>query len=340
MRYYSVAITKSDGKTPYLFKSLNGQTLSSLIPSGSQDPRYGTTNPGALQVEFDIAVFNGAAPDNSSLLRVWGLGIQDIGQAANLNGCNITISAGMARGLPLANPKQAGVIMKGQIFQAFGNWVGTEQTVDMIFVAGGVAAGSSSAPSNFPFIWQANTPLSTAIANTLKIALPGFTQNINISEKLTINYTMTDHKQSLQQFSDFIQGVSQSLIGGDYPGVTISLNGNVVTVDDGTVMVVTGQIIIAIQPADLIGQPTWLSPGVISVKTILRSDISVSTKVTLPKTLITTTSASFQSLQDNSTFSGQYQVQQLHQYGNYRQPSADAWNTTLQLTPVATASES
>lgn len=339
MRYYSVQITKDDG-TPYLFKSLGGLGLTSLLPQGPQNPTTGLTNPAALQIELDIAVANQIDPDSSqgAYLRVWGLGLQDIGNASDLNGLNVKVFGGMARGLPLANPAQAGLLMQGTILQAFGNWQGTDQTVDMIFVAGGDAAGSASAPSNFPFSCPAGTPLARAIANTLSVAMPNTPASISISPDLVQNYDQVGHYQSLAQFSSFINGLSIGIIGGtDYNGVQITTDGQTIKVFDGKGPApITGTKAIAV--ADLIGQPTWIGSATVSIKTVMRSDIHMGDTISLPQTIFSTTGAAFTSQsstpQTKLTFSGSFSVLQVHHYGHSRQPSADAWNTTFQVTPI------
>src|ERR1700752_2385438 len=118
MRFYDIKITDpKSGKLIQQFTSLN--TL-------------GQTIPGALNVELDIPVFRMAEPAGAAYVRVWGISIKDIGQAFDLNGKNIEVSAGMAKGLPLANPKQSGLILQGTIQQAFGNWQGFDQTLDFV----------------------------------------------------------------------------------------------------------------------------------------------------------------------------------------------------------------
>jgi hypothetical protein len=98
----------------------------------------------------------------------------------------------MAKGLPLADPTQAGLLVQGTIQQAFGNWEGTNQTLDIIIIAGGQGAsgpsiGNPDFPGNYPFICPKGTPLANAIKNTLSTALPNLTQSINISPRLVMN---------------------------------------------------------------------------------------------------------------------------------------------------------
>ena len=338
MRYYNIILTKADG-TPYYFKSLGGLGLTSLYPDGAQNALWGFTNPAALNIELDLAIFNAADPDvNASYLRVWGLGLQDLGAAADLNGLNIAIYAGMARGLPLANPTQAGLLMQGTVFQALGNWIGTDQTVDMFFVPLGTSSGSSTAPANYAFNWPANSSLATAITSTLSAALGDkITPVVNIASSLVSNYAQVGYYQTLTQFASAMQEISQGILGGTYEGVTIATNGQRLSVFDSLMQAITPK---AISVNDLIGQPTWLQPGVVSVKTVMRADIHVGDIISIPPTLFTKSpNAALQfsgnPSSQNLTFSGNFMVLQVHHYGNFRQASADAWNTTFQVTPLS-----
>ena len=286
------------------------------------------------------SVANVTDPDSNAgaMLRVWGLGLQDLGSASDLNGLNVVLSAGMSKGLPLANPAQAGVIMRGQIQQAFGNWIGIDQTLDMIFVAGGAASGSVDQPGNFPFSMPAGTTMAKAIANTLAIAMPNVPPTISISPNLTLNYDVTGHYESLAIFSSFVNALSRGIIGGtDYPGVTIAFtDGSSLNVFDGLgpAPIVGAPVVKAISFQDLIGQPTWIAPATISVKTVLRADLHVGDTVSIPPSLVTTTSAAQTAYRDKTTFSGNFLVQQVHHYGHSRQPDAASWNTTYQMAAI------
>jgi hypothetical protein len=56
--------------------------------------------------------------------------------------------------------------------------------------------------------------------------------------------------------------------------------------------------------------------------------------IAIPPSLFTVTQQTSQRFQDRSSFSGNYLVQQVHHYGNFRQPDANSWNTTIQATPA------
>ena len=101
----------------------------------------------------------------------------------------------MSKGLPLATPSQSGLLVKGTVFQCYGNWIGTEQS--LVFLIGGTT-GAPDAPVNMPFTWQKGTPLSVAISNVLSTAFPAMAQKIAISPNLVLGYTETGDYRNLK----------------------------------------------------------------------------------------------------------------------------------------------
>ena len=299
--------------------SLGGLPLTSELSNGY-------ANPAALNIQYDIAqlVFNN--PDVNSWVRIWGLGLKDISAAFDLNGMNISVYAGMSKGLPLANPAQRGLLVKGSIYQAFGNWIGTDMTLDLNIRAGG---GTTDAPLNFPFTWQKGTPLGTAIGQTLSIAMPGFKQNIQVSPNLVINHDETGHYETAEQFADFIYGRSKPIIGGTYSGVTIATNGETVNVFDGTVPAAATKIK-QINFQDMIGQPTWIGFQRISATFVARGDLSIGDTIHLPPAQYTLAIPSQSQFRDRSSFTGNFWIQQIHHYGHFRQSDASSWTTVVQ----------
>jgi hypothetical protein len=62
--------------------------------------------------------------------------------------------------------------------------------------------------------------------------------------------------------------------------------------------------------------------------------------VSLPQgpTIVTAASLSrFLNIQDKTSFTGNYVVQEIHHYGNFRQPDGASWNTTFNARPQTTA---
>jgi hypothetical protein len=326
VRYYRIDLSNAQTGQPILPSSLGGLPISSLLPGGG-------VNVAALQIELDIPVAAQHSPAGQALVRVWGLGLKDLGNAFNLNGANISVSAGMSSGLPLANPSQARLLVKGQILQAYGNWIGTEQTVDMILTT---PSGTTTSPANFVLNWQAGTTLADALSTTFSTALPKAKQNINISPRLKLSYDCVGYYETLVQFASWLNEFSKSVITDTgYLGVTIDYSdGITINVTD-----LTGppSPVKAIAFQDLIGQPTWIGPLTIHAKCVMRGDINLNDVVSLPQSLVTTTAQAMtnftQSPANSLTFSGNYVVTDMHHYGNFRQPDAGSWNTTFNMVP-------
>src|SRR6185437_5669869 len=121
-RYYKIVITDASGNI--LVPNAAGTQFSFMPPTTSGASTWtsfvnGRTLPGALNIELDIPIAGYAEPRGNAWLRVWGIPIQVISYAHNFANMNIAIYAGMQKGLPLAKPQQAGLIIQGQIFQAF-----------------------------------------------------------------------------------------------------------------------------------------------------------------------------------------------------------------------------
>lgn len=323
MRYYSIILSSP----------ATGQVIQTPA-SVAQESTYssyanGQTIPGALNIEIDIWQAPQNVPTGASYVRIWGISLQEIGQASNLNGANVSIFAGMQAGLPLANPAEAGLIVRGMVFQAFGNWINTDMTLDLILQP---SIGTTEAPKNIVINWKAGTPLSQAIAQTLSTAFPGVKQNINISPNLVLSHDAPGYYQTAAQFADYVRRVSVDIVGGNYQGVNIVFDGTSFSVYDGTATPPTPKQI-AFQ--DMIGQPTWIYAPFIQVKSVMRGDLHVGDYITLPPSIVTTTAAAQSSLLNlKANFQGTFQINSLHHVGNFRQPDAASWVTVINAYPT------
>jgi hypothetical protein len=79
-----------------------------------------------------------------------------------------TLRGGMSKGLPLANLGQQGLIAQGIIWQAFGNWTGTNQTPELIM------QGSANPDAPISFDWKRGTNLEPALKLAFAQALPKY----------------------------------------------------------------------------------------------------------------------------------------------------------------------
>lgn len=324
MRYYKIVIT--DPATGNVIQSPN-----SAVDPASTYTSYvnGQTLPGALNVEFDMLVAPYATPSGGAYVSVWGISLAEISRAKDLNFKNIAVYAGMQKGLPLANPALSGLIVQGQILQAFGKWLGTSMTLDLILAP---TIGTPLAPANIVLNWRAGTSLAQAITQTLSTAFPSLALKVSISANLVLPNDEVGFWPTLEQFAAWLKlrTIAMAPVAG-YQGVDISISGLSLVVDDGTAQKTPKNI--AYQ--DLIGQPTWIDSPLIQFKCPLRADLSIGDLVKMPPSLVVTTAASASSLLNlNNAFEGTFQVSQVRQVGNYRQPAAEAWCTTVDAFPT------
>jgi hypothetical protein len=336
VRYYNLIISDPNSGQVWKPASTGGSFIKSAGGSTFTSYVNGRSDPGALNVEFDFPVYPFATPEGQSFIRVWGVGLQMIGQAADLNGRNFQLYAGMQKGLPLAtaayNDNQSGLIAQGQIFQAFGNWQGTNQTLDLI-----VNPGAAGKDQDIGFNWPQGTSLKTAIQSTLAQAFPKYKNpSIKIGPALTAPNTESGHYKNLGQFADYIQQITQKygvpVYGENYPGVQITISGNTFNVYDTT----QPPKIIQLQFQDLIGQPTWIGPATINFSAVLRADISVGMQVKFPKGLgspfaLTSQAAAAPNAPASSktAFQGTFSVLSAHHFANFRQADAQSWVTSF-----------
>jgi hypothetical protein len=333
MRYYSIVITDPNSGAIVRPKSLASLNLPATWTSFVN----GQTLPGAMNVEIDAYISAFATPTADTFVRIWGVSIEEIGQANDLRGKNIQVFGGMQKGLPLANPQQAGLLFEGFILRAYGNWIGTDQTLDLNVQAGTSpnGTGSIATPKNLVHNWTKGAQLSDSIKNTLTTAFPGYSVDVNISSKLVTTETDVGYYQTPAQYAQYIKDVSKSIVGGDYAGVDILLKQKAFSVYDGS----TQKTPIQIDFKDLLGQPTWIGTQQIQFKTVMRADISVGDYVKLPPTQTTTTSQGAipdgSSQRANSIFQGTFIVTgPVRHVGNFRQSDAASWNTTFDIASV------
>jgi hypothetical protein len=305
----------------------------------------GANDPGALNVEFDVAVVPYATPMQLSAITIWGTGLQDISQAENLVNQTIQIYGGMATGLPLATAaaQYAGLLFEGWVFQAFANWIGTAQTLNLIVAAGTPPNGASqtstrpSPPRNLVLNWKKGQTLQQALTNTLNTGFSGFTVSGKLNSGLVLPYDMPGFYANVTQLALWTKNFSAALLGGTYPGADIALSSKTFTLYDNSQD--SSGSPKQIQFQDLIGQPTWIKSPSIQFKTPMRADINVGDLIKLPPTVVNNTQQAQSSLTNqNTNFQGNFKVTVVRHVGNFRQPTADAWVSIFDAVPMSTSS--
>ncbi len=322
-------------------------TNPAILPPNNVVLDYTSTNPdgsdntSALDISFDLPVTFHETPSNANgFVRVWGIPLSVIGQAQDLHGMAIQIYGGMSKSYPLNNPLQYGLLVTGTIFQAFGNWIGTDQTLDLTIRAGG---GTAEIPVNLVMTWPKGTPLQPALTNALNVAFPGIPISGTLNPNLVQGQNEQTFHQTLYQLGDHLLIRSKKIIAAYYAsihqvpppyyGVHILFRNNKITLFDGTTDGTS--TIIPIVFTDLIGQPTWIGPNTIQLTCVLRSDLSPGMQIKMPQafgspqTLVTTTVNSYAYVRQQSVFQGKMQVNLTRHVGAFRQPDAQSWVTVL-----------
>lgn len=296
------------------------------------------------QVEFDITVVNlsgyyGVSAAGKITIR--GVSILQIAQSMDFNGAPITVYAGMQNGLPLANAQaiQAGVILQGTIQSAYGNWIGVEQSLEFIVMPPDWPTQVDFA--NLTVTWVKGDQLQSNLINTLKIALPTYSVNINISPNLVFTQTVHGVFQTLEQFSSWVNQVSLDILSPsnpNYTGVQISVRPNkVLNIVDNVAQTPGNSKVKALNAPDFIGQPTWLQPNTIQFNTVMRSDIAINDYISFPTVLslqLITNQNSQAYARQNPIFQGIWLITLIRHLGNSRGPNALDWITTFQAVSV------
>jgi len=331
VRYYELTLYQPDDKAltkPYCTWTSH--------PNGQFDPC-------ALGISFDAMVYPMDTPAGGTPVTLTGIALDELKQSTQLGmhidsagkvqpGMLCVLKAGMGKGLPLVNPAQQGVLLKGTIWQCFGNWEGTSMTLDFVIYC---AAFTTNQPGNLVLNWKAGMKLSDALQACLKVAYPDSKLDINISPQLVQSADDPHFSGTLEQLSSHVRDMTKGkFLGDNYPGVSIVAQPGKISVFDATN---TGSA----QPTqinftDLIGQPTWISLGTMQMKLVLRGDLQVGTFITMPKSMssvagqVQTTSNSWLgNINADVTFQGTFMITKLRHIGDSRSPDGAAWCTVI-----------
>ncbi|MBW8067062.1 MAG: hypothetical protein GJU73_06395 [Ferrovum sp.] len=316
-RYYDITITPPGG--------------GKAIKSWSSELSDGTFDPQSQNVIFDILAYDYATPMGASTISIEGVTIQDVGQAKSYTGMTLTVKGGMKHGLPLANPHQAGTLLTGQIWQSFGNWEGTNMTLDFVVLA---SPYTYDHPGNFVLNWRKGTAISNAISSMYAGAFGADVPTIiNVSPNRVLPADHISHYHSLEQAAKAITNLTSGQFGPTDPGVILSIRG------DGTLMAddyTQASNPVRLKFSDLVGQPVWIGPFEVQTKLVMRADISVPTLIEMPfdttatPGFVITKASSFPSYTDQEAiFSGNFFVKSMRHVGDSRSPQGENWVTIV-----------
>ncbi len=331
-RFYEITVTPKGG-APKVWSSFPGDAF----------------DPGALNVEFDLLTGVGAVPLGASTITIEGIGLRDMQQAKQYAyvpkqgaqpeqpGALIQIKGGMksppGSQFGLVTPTQAGLLLQGEVFQSFGNWVNTEMNLNFVFFP---PLYTSQRPGNLRLDWQEGQQLSLAIENMLSIAYPGVSVLSKIGSYVN-NYPVGHSVSTLSQMAKMLKSITRS---------ATSTGVDVIRLSDGSFLVADGTT----KPApiqlnfnDLIGQPQWVQPSIMQFSTVMRADIQPGSHVKMPRGLpnapgavtIGSGSAFPSQLKYQTAFQGVFTIIAARHVGSFRDTDGASWATLFQAAAVS-----
>ncbi len=317
MRYYKVIIDDAtSGK--------NLRTFTSLTSTG-------LNNPAALKIVMDIPEYSFNNPAGLAYIKLYGVDYTDLSQSSDYNGATVTVFGGMSRGLPLANPSQAGQITKGTVFQAFGNWQGTELTLDLIIKP---LKGGISDPVNLTLDCAQGASLTdavkTALTNAYKETIPNLSIQGSFGANIVANQDFKHAIYNINDFSTYVFSASKSINkAANYLGATIVQRGNGFFLFDGTESSVTNKPT-QINATDMIGNGTWTAYQAVNFKTVMRADLALGNYILMPKNSNLRIGANtFTQFRNSVSFQNTFIIVQIRHVGDNKQPNADSWCTII-----------
>ncbi|MGC9216168.1 hypothetical protein [Acidithiobacillus sp.] len=339
--------------------STTGSYLASYATPGSKEwTSYpnGIYDPAAHNIIFDLPITAYSTPVGAQTVTIEGPALIDLVQAANYaptgptakNPTNafaswtIELYGGMSpEGLPLSTPAAGqpapGLLATGEVFEAFGNWVGTDMSLSFLIVPG----GNDKARPGLVFNWLPGQPIAQALGAMFSVAYPGRTQVIQVSPDLVgpvhgypcIAKTLAGMAQAIL---DMTEGNKNGMPVG-YPGVEIYIQGGTIYATDTTQTKNLKAVEISLD--SIIGQPVWTGSGVIAINVQQRADIQVGGIIKLPTGksygglpgMVTTSAIPGNYAFDlNLAFNGPFIVKSIRHLGDFRGTSGLDWMTVIE----------
>lgn len=327
MRYYRLELTPPGANE-------NEARVWTSYPNGQYDPN-------AQDIEFDLLVYDASAVIGLQSVSLMGPALDDLLQSQQFGAIQppfwkVKLFGGMGAGFPLAKPKQAGLLAEGFVYQAFGNWQGTDMSLDFVIAP---LPCSWDQPANIVLNWLPGVPLADALKNCLTTAFPGVPLRINIQNNIVQNFQEAGYYSTLDELAQIVLEITKGWPNGksDYPGVMIVAQNGEIKIYDSP----TAPTPVQIDFTDLIGQPTWIRPKTMLVKLQMRADLRVGSLLRMPKAMqslpgfVQTMASSYPNfLRYKSTFHGDFLVKGIRHLGSFRSTDATQWATMVECVPA------
>lgn len=319
MRRYELIIRSPEGKV------MTGADGKPIGPFASKEAKNGA----GLQITFDLPVIacDLNVAGGSVVLR--GVPVTMLHSCVNYYQARIELYAGWQKGLPLVNPEQYGMILNGEVINAWANWQGTDQSLNFS-VNPSVVYGIGKEPVKIAVSGRKGERLDVVLMRALKAAFPAkkIITGIDTGLFLMEDLNAVEYK-SMGELAWSLKRVD------GWSAIEVSVQPDRIIVFDrtyqGSAKTVAG--------TELIGQPTWIDQNTVSFKVPLRHDLAVSDIVSLPRALTTgdtgaltlnSAKARNKKFWDTPLFSGNFQLIAVRHLGDFRNQSADGWCTVCE----------
>ncbi|HHT0302140.1 hypothetical protein [Raoultella planticola] len=326
MRYYRLEIINpKTGKPPV---DSNGKPIGPF--DTSKTPGCG------LHVEFDFEVTGLDVVRSGTMLTIYGLPIEMLKQSVNLQGCLVRMKAGFAPGLPLANKDQQGEIIYGEIYLAYANWIGTNQTLNLV-INPTIRKTDDGKPFFIEGEGRTGEKVGDVISRALQKAFPNKLIDCTVSGSLVLPESWNGTYEDIGSLAMVLRSASIAMMRDKkYSGIAISILSDRIRIYDN-VSAKWGESK-TIHAHELIGQPTWIAPFTVSFKCPLRGDIRCGDVVKLPEGLysgaasivMANTTATSVISKNSTTFTGKFLVKSVRHIGAYLTADGDAWVTVFE----------
>ena len=326
MRYYRLdIINPKTGKPPV---DCNGKPIGPF--DTSKTPGCG------LHVEFDVEVAGLDVVNSGTMLTIYGLPIDMLKQSVSLQGGLVRMKAGFVEGLPLANPQQQGEVIYGEIYLAYANWIGTNQTLNLV-INPTVRKTDDGKPFSIEGEGLKGEKVGDVISRALQKAFPNKLIDCTVSDSLVLPEPWTGKYTEIGSLAMVVKNASIAMMRNErYSGIAISILSDRIRIYDNA-SAKWGEPK-TIHAHELVGQPTWIAPFTVSFKCPMRGDIRCGDVVKLPEGLysgaasivMANTTAPSVIAKNSTTFTGKFLVKSVRHIGSYLTADGDAWVTVFE----------
>ncbi|HDI5855884.1 TPA: hypothetical protein PN950_003661 [Escherichia coli] len=326
MRYYRLEIINpKTGKPPV---DCNGKPIGPF--DTSKTPGCG------LHVEFDVEVAGLDVVNSGTMLTIYGLPIDMLKQSVSLQGGLVRMKAGFVEGLPLANPQQQGEVIYGEIYLAYANWIGTNQTLNLV-INPTVRKTDDGKPFSIEGDGLKGEKVGDVISRALQKAFPNKLIDCTVSDSLVLPEPWTGKYTEIGSLAMVVKNASIAMMRNErYSGIAISILSDRIRIYDNA-SAKWGEPK-TIHAHELVGQPTWIAPFTVSFKCPMRGDIRCGDVVKLPEGLysgaasivMANTTAPSVIAKNSTTFTGKFLVKSVRHIGSYLTADGDAWVTVFE----------